>query len=101
MSLCKGYSKQNPVPISGIEPGIFRRILHYLYGGVIPVSELRSRPRAFLEAADRFELTSLKVQSEVELVKSNYINVENVVDVYLYAVAMSCPLLRRKLKTIL
>jgi len=92
-SLCEGYSKSNPVPINNAEPGVFRYMIRYVYGGTIPPSELRKRPGVFIEIADRCGIKNLKLEAEAWYVKSDLITAENFVDAFTFAHRMNCPLL--------
>jgi len=72
-ALCEGYSKSSPVPINNAEPGIFRYMIRYVYGGTIPPSEFRKRPDVFIEIADRYGIKDLKMEAEAWYVKSDLI----------------------------
>lgn len=95
-SLCEGYSKSKPVPITNAEPGVFQYMIRCVYGGTIPRSELRKRPGVFIEIADRYSITNLKMEAEAWYVKADLITAENIVDVFTFADSMNCPLLMEK-----
>jgi len=95
-SLCEGYSKSNPVPITNAEPGVFRYMIRYVYGGIIPPSQLIKRASIFIEMADRYNIKNLKMEAEAWYVKSDLITVENCIEVFTFAHRMNCPLLLEK-----
>ncbi|KAL7542982.1 hypothetical protein ACHAXR_012294 [Thalassiosira sp. AJA248-18] len=83
------------VPISGIKPEIFRHILHYVYGGKVAGTDLKTHAKGIIGAANRFGVMNLKLEAEASYVKSTTISVDNVMEHLLYArYDMDCALLK-------
>ena len=93
-ALCRGYDKATPVPITGVKRGVFNLVLYYAYGGTISTSNLEKHSKELMEAADRFELPTLKVEAEGFYVKSLIITVDNFIEIYQYADAKNYPLVK-------
>ncbi|EJK57828.1 hypothetical protein THAOC_22093, partial [Thalassiosira oceanica] len=73
------------VPVSGVEPEVFRSVLYFCYGGTVSEEELSGNSKAIIEAADRFGIVDLKLQAEAVLAKQTEITVDNMLDNLLYA----------------
>ncbi|KAL7542205.1 hypothetical protein ACHAXR_011650 [Thalassiosira sp. AJA248-18] len=82
--LCKGCNRATPVPITDVKRGIFKQLLYYVYGGKILHSEMESHSKEIMEAADRYDIPTLKIAAEGCYVKSVKITIDNFVDVYQY-----------------
>lgn len=94
-SLCEDNSDGSPIPINDVSPEIFRMILRYCYGEVVPsVDEIKQSGKDILDAANRFSITGLKIAVETVLVESLVITTGNVADWLIFADAKSCPLLK-------
>lgn len=93
-ALCKGYDKATPVPITGVKRGVFNLVLFYAYGGTVSTSNLEKYSKELMEAADRFELPTLKVEAEGFYVKSLVVSIDNFVEIYQYADDKNYPLVK-------
>ncbi|KAL7546149.1 hypothetical protein ACHAWF_009488 [Thalassiosira exigua] len=93
-TLCQDYDKPSTLPLEGIQPGVFRRMLKYVYGRSIGIAEWKGHSKDFIDAADRFGLKNLKIEAEAWYVKFLKITVENVIDELIYADRMHCFLLK-------
>ncbi|KAL7525300.1 LOW QUALITY PROTEIN: hypothetical protein ACHAXR_000946, partial [Thalassiosira sp. AJA248-18] len=80
------------VSIPGVEPEIFRHILHYVEK--MQEEDLKSHTKEIIEAANRFAVANLKVEAEASYAKSTTIEVDNMMEHLLYADAMNCALLK-------
>ena len=54
--------------------------------------------KVFIEAASRFDIIGVKIEAEKCLVKYGDIDVDNFLDIYHFAINMSCPLLKEHLR---
>lgn len=92
-----------PIPIVGVRVEIFRYLLRYLYGGSIPEdvwnknnSNIFQHPSMeLLDASNRFGVVDLKILAEVHVVQT-LICIENASDLFLYADANNCALLKER-----
>jgi hypothetical protein len=77
-----------------MDPGVFRKILRFVYGGEVPPKDvLKDEARTLIQAADRFGVTGLKLSAEAELVSSS-INVESCAELILFADGTNCAMLK-------
>ncbi|KAL7532049.1 hypothetical protein ACHAXR_004401, partial [Thalassiosira sp. AJA248-18] len=93
-SLCAEYDKLTPVPISDIDPQVFRQMLYYVYGGTISAAEWKVHSKDLIDAADRYGVVNLKIEAEAWYVKHLKITVENVIDSLAFADEKNCFLLK-------
>jgi hypothetical protein len=56
--------------------------------------EMKSHANEIIEVADRFGVTSLKLEAETSLVNTMTFSVENVKDLLIYADSKNCALLK-------
>ncbi|KAL7531372.1 hypothetical protein ACHAWF_003741 [Thalassiosira exigua] len=91
--LCGSGSNTHSVPISDVTPGIFDKMLYYVYGGKIEDETFESSAKEILDAADKYGVVNLKLEAEVWLVKTTKINGRNMMELLLYADAKHCALL--------
>lgn len=91
--LCDGYDSSTPVPIAGIKPEVFTIVLRYIYGQALDV-DWEEHSRDVIDAANKYGVSSLKLEAEVWHVRYFEFTVDNVVDELLYADAKTCPLLK-------
>lgn len=74
---------------------VFKHILFYIYSGVVPEDEIAIKHgKELLDAANRFDLSELKISVENILVGRRTVNKENVSDWILFAESHSCPLMK-------
>lgn len=95
--ICEGTGKMMAcVPISGVDPDLFRHMLHYLYGGAVPEEVLIKRSKDIIDLADRYGVGNLKVVAEVWYVQLTPITSSNFVDNLHFSDAKKCALLKEK-----
>ncbi len=78
--------------ITDVKPGVFRHLLHYVYGGSVPEEELKTHAKDIIDAADKYSIISLKLEAEAACVTA--ITMQSAMDNLLYADAKNCPLLK-------
>jgi len=86
----------SPVSISipDVTSEIFHHILHYIYGGEVPNDDMKDNAKEIINATDKYGVFNLKLEAEACLVKSTTIDVENMMDLLLYADSKNCALLK-------
>jgi len=67
-----GDNGTNPIQIDNVSPDIFRLLLSYIYGMTISNDNMMLHTKEIIDAADRFGVTSLKLEAEASLVKPRY-----------------------------
>jgi hypothetical protein len=92
--LCENCDKSQPVLIKDVHPRVFRLLLRYIYGGDITSAEWKDQGKDLIEAADKYGLTSLKLEAESWYVKLFKPSANNVVEALAYADRMNCFLLK-------
>ncbi|EJK57491.1 hypothetical protein THAOC_22457, partial [Thalassiosira oceanica] len=85
------------VPITGVEPDVFKMLLYFCYGGKPSEEELAANAKAIIEAADRFGVVNLKLKAEAVLTKQTEITVDNMLDNLLYANSKNLALFQEKI----
>ena len=81
------------VQINDVTPNIFRLLLRYIYGGKLSVDDMKSHAKEIIDAADRFGVSSLKMEAEACFVDGTDFTIENVMEHLLYAESKNCALL--------
>lgn len=82
------------IPIEGVEPGMFRMVLRFVYGGKVPTKDILEKDaQTIIRAADRFGCTGLKLFAEAELASAD-ISTDNAAQLILFADATNCALLK-------
>ena len=89
-----GDNGTTPIQIDNISPDIFRLLLSYIYGMTISNDDMKSHAKEIIDAADRFGVTSLKLEAELSLVNNTLFDIENVKELLLYADSKNCALLK-------
>ena len=69
-------------------------MLYYVYGGHISAEVWERHSQTLIEAADKYELKSLKIEAEAWYLKQLKFKVEEVVETVAYADKMNCFLLK-------
>jgi hypothetical protein len=94
--LCEsnGDDRTTPIQITGVSPDVFRHLLFYMYGGKVSDDDMTTHAKEIIDAADRYGVSSLKLEAEVCLVNATIFGVENLKDILLYADSKNCALLK-------
>ena len=93
--LCESHSDgTTPIQITGVSPFVFRILLSYIYSVKIPEDDMKSHYKEIIEAADKFGVTSLKLEAEAYIVDDTTITMENVMELLLYADSKNLALLK-------
>ena len=93
-SLTEDIEDGTPIPVEDMDPGVFRKILRFVYGGEVPPKDvLKDEARTLIQAADRFGVTGLKLSAEAELASSS-INAESCAELILFADGTNCAMLK-------
>ena len=92
--LCESSDKLSPIPISNVKPNIFHHLLHYTYGGKIPINELKQHAKDIINSSDMYGITNLKLEAEVWYTKCLTLSPENVMDELHYAESKNLALLK-------
>ena len=82
-----------PAQISKVKPEAFKQLLYYCYGGKITDEDMKEHAKDIIDAADRFGVTSLKLEAEAYLVKNEKFSLDSILDSLLYADSKNCALL--------
>jgi hypothetical protein len=83
-----------PIEIDNVSPDIFRLLLSYIYGMTISNDDMKLHAKEIIDAADRFGVTSLKLEAEASLVNNTAFDIKNVKELLLYADSKNCALLK-------
>ena len=93
-ALADDCSPGTPIPIEDVEPGMFRVLLRFIYGGEVPSTDaLKSEGRSIIRAADKYGCTGLKLAAEAGLASAG-ITTENAAELILFAGATNCAMLK-------
>jgi len=92
--LCESSDKLSPIPISSVKPNIFHHLLHYTYGGKVPINELKQHAKDIINASDMYGITNLKLEAEVWYTKCLTLSPENVMEELHYAESKNLALLK-------
>ena len=92
--LCETSDRLSPIPISGVKPNIFHHLLHYTYGGKIPINEFKLHAKDIINASDMYGITNLKLEAEVWYTKDLILSPENVMEELHYAESINLALLK-------
>ncbi|KAL7547307.1 hypothetical protein ACHAWF_010627 [Thalassiosira exigua] len=76
------------------EPCIFRHLLYYIYGGIIPEDELKTNAKEIIDAADKYGVVNLKLKAEACYAQTITLTADNVIDNLLYSDEKNCALLK-------
>ena len=90
--LCE--SSDRLTPISSVKPNIFHHLLHYTYGGKVPINELKLHAKDIINASDMYGITNLKLEAEAWYTKCLNLSPENVMDELHYAESKNLALLK-------
>lgn len=84
------------VPITDVQPEIFKHLLYYCYGGKIDEEDLRTNAKYIIEAADCFGVVNLKLEAEACYANTIELTLDNIVDVVTYAHSKNLALLKER-----
>mmetsp|Transcript_10998 Transcript_10998/g.24206 ORF Transcript_10998/g.24206 Transcript_10998/m.24206 type:complete len:295 (+) Transcript_10998:1599-2483(+) len=94
-SFSESYDNTNPMVVSGVDHIIFGAVLRYIYGNSLNDVDWEKESKNLIDAADRFGVTTLKIEAEVRHLKyCSKFTVDNAVDTLLYADSKQCALLK-------
>jgi hypothetical protein len=82
------------IQINDVKPDVFRLLLSYIYGGKVSEKDMKSHVREIIDAADKYGVVSLKLESEANLVEGTTFTIENVMELLLYAESKNLALLK-------
>ena len=89
-----GDGDSDPIPITDVNPDIFKHMLFYIYGGKVEDKEMKLNVKEIIEATDKYGLTNLKREAEACLVNSTTLDLDNMMEHLLYADSKNCALLK-------
>ena len=84
--------ESSPIEISGASHDIFRLLLSHIYNVKFPDDVITTHAKEIIDVADRFGVTSLKLEAEANLVITTTFSVEKVKDLLIYADSKNCAL---------
>ena len=82
--LCEEYDVSTPVIIPDVEPQVFKMLLKYVYGGEVEV-DWKNDAKTYINAADKYGITGLKVNAEAWYVTHSKFTVDDAIEDLLYA----------------
>ncbi|KAL7501493.1 hypothetical protein ACHAWT_010067 [Skeletonema menzelii] len=80
------------VPIEGIDPEVFHRMLYHVYGGKI--TDWTGCAKDMIEVAEKFNLPQLKLEAEDAYANSTVLTVDNLLYHIMYADTRKCTTLK-------
>jgi speckle-type POZ protein len=83
-----------PIQITGVSPDVFHLLLFYMYGGKVSDNDMKSHARGIIDVADRFGVSSLKLETEAYVVQATTFTMENVMELLIYAESKNLALLK-------
>jgi hypothetical protein len=86
--------KATPIQIPDVSPDIFHHLLFHLYGGKVADADMKSHAKEIIDAADKYGVVDLKLEAEASLVRATTFNMENLLDLLLFADSKNCALLK-------
>jgi len=92
--LCESSDQLSPIPITNVKPNIFHHLLHYTYGGKVPINEFKQHAKDIINASDMYGITNLKLEAEVWYTKCLTLSPENVMEELHYAESKTLALLK-------
>eukprot|EP00956_Cyclotella_meneghiniana_P001466 scaffold1621_cov117-Cyclotella_meneghiniana.AAC.2 len=93
LNLDEHHNSPEHVHIEDVDPDIFEKLIEFIYGGTISVTDLQTA-KAIIDAADKYGVDNLKIQAEKKYIGYIDFTAENIVDELLYADAKNCMLLK-------
>lgn len=93
--LCGSAGDQiTPIQVNDVSPDIFSHLLRYIYGGKVSEEDMKAQAKENIEAADRFGIAILKLETEACFLEATVFTLENVVAHLLNADSKICALLK-------
>jgi hypothetical protein len=86
--------KTTPIQIPDVSPDVFRHLMFHLYGGKVADADMKSHAKEIFDAADKYRVVDLKLEAEASLVRATTFNMENLLDLLLFADSKNCALLK-------
>ena len=65
-----------------------------MYGGKVSDDDMKSHAKELVDAADRYGVSSLKLEAEASIVEDTNITMDNVMELLLYSDSKNCALLK-------
>jgi hypothetical protein len=84
-TMCEAFSKTKPMPITDVEPAVFKVMLATFYGRHIMPEQWKAKSEALLKAAGKYGFNEVKYEAEVWYTNSLNLTVKNVIDEFLKA----------------
>ena len=82
------------ISITDVDPNIFKRMLFYMYGGMLSNDDMKQHAKSIIDVADKYGIVGLKLEAEAAYVTSETITIVNVIDHLLYADSKNLALLK-------
>ena len=82
------------IQITGVSPDVFRILLFHIYGGKVLVDDMKYHAKEIINVADRFGVTSLKLDADAFFVEDTAFTIENVMELLLYSDSKNCAIER-------
>ena len=92
--MCKPGDNSSPTMINSVQPEIFKHLLYYSYGGKIDKEDLQQNAKDIIEAADLFGVINLKLEAEACYAETLDLDLDNVIEVLMYAESKNLALLK-------
>ena len=73
---------------------VFRHLMFHLYGGKVADADMKSHAKEIFDAADKYGVVDLKLEAEASLVRATTFDMENLLDLLLFADSKKCALLK-------
>ena len=73
------------IPITNVDPAIFRHMLFYAYGGKLADDDLKANARDIINTTNKYGVVGLKLETEACVVAFTPITIDNVIENLLYA----------------
>ena len=92
--LCESHDDCTTIQINDVTPDIFRLLLSYMYGGKVSKDDMVLHAKEIIDAADKYGVVNLKLETEASFVKGTDFTIENVMELLLYAESKNLALLK-------
>jgi hypothetical protein len=93
--LCESHDDSTtPIQINDVCSDVFRLLLFYMYGGKLSDDDMNLHAKELVDAADKYGVVSLKLETEASFVKGTDFMIENVMEHLLYAESKNLALLK-------